>query len=261
MNNYSTKEDQNTMDSLDKELNGKLISMSNGYNTDKLRRQMELNPRTFRLANEYISRQNKKLQSEISKLIGIQNRITTQDRAIKQINDHTNRENIIQRTLLYFIVILPIIGGCILAHYSGNMTMRTLLTISLIVFGLYGSYVWYIIRATRDPSWKKDALQKRVIDDLKGVGDYIYKEGRKLESKYVDENCDCPKKNGGGGKQDTMGIGPGAMSYDRGAGYYYNDGSAPNQIIGSPEEHMNYEIDWITSENNRGGFPDPTKHY
>jgi hypothetical protein len=262
MTNYSTNEDQNTMESLDQELTGRVISMSRGYNTDELAKKIELNPRTFRLKNEYISLQNERLQRDISKLINIQNRITTQDRAIEQINNHTNRENIVYRTLLYFIVILPFIGGAILAFYAGKMTMKTLLTTCLIVFGLYGSYVWYIIRATRDPSWKKDALQRKVIDDLKGAGDYIYKEGRKLESKYIDDNCDCPKKSGkGGGKGDQMGIGPDAKNFNRGNGYYYyNDGSAPNQIISSLQEN-NYEIEWITDQNTGGGFPDPTKRY
>ena len=219
-------------------LNNIVNNLSKEYNTrhDILNQQQNIGDKLIL----YISLHNERLKDQIGELTQTENKTTTRDALIRNNNiEYMKKKQQIKVLQIFFSLML--ISVLFLVAFLGEfLTLANYLTITLImVFGFVAYYTW-----------------EYNIFELRTTAKTIHETGKHLEDdykNYVRDNCDCTgipeediaevgknknKVNGGGDRGTrrpleeaereagkVKDLQPGDL------GYYYYDGSAPEQKI------------------------------
>ena len=232
---YRTDQERDALNQVANKLNSQIHTLADEY--DGVTANVNVNALTLNKASDFITQQNTNLQQQLNQLDKLQNNISTKSQLIMINKEHEKKQGVVIRGLLGFFVMLPIVGGINLAYMMGRLDYKKAMMINLVLFALFGIYMYFVVKSTRKPAWKPTEVQQ-IEGGLANVGRTIYDTGRRLEKKFIDENCDCPPKKHKSKypkmKENCSGLQCDDTPVQNKTGFYYQDGSAPNQRIAPP---------------------------
>ena len=209
--------------------------------------------------NQLLKMENEELQEQLRELENIQSTISNKDTIIDQLNKNTEEynSNIVILYICLFLAIILFIKT--LLYVRGLVPFKIFLYLFVYVmlcyffiFMYYFNIFYFYDAIMYLRMYKERAIENKLKkwSDKKGDG--------KNNDKWVEENCNCPteEENHGGNPNDEEGIyseNDGLNSGGELPGYFYYDGSAPQQLIQPipTEEYvkMNETIEWVDYSN------------
>lgn len=222
------------------------LSKEYNYKTNVYNKQSDINKRTFDL----MGFKTRKVQKQLNELDSIENTVSTRSRVIEENRRHFhNKETIINILKGFFgfglLVIIPYYLYAakkidIIKFYIGTFVIFVLYCIWAIYYYNKRSINKFVSDETAKASAYGRALSKEVMRyGNKKVGEW---------NKYISESCDCPDElkldaevHKAAHKEITDG---GQTTVFNNDGYYYQDGSAPNEQLLPKVTDDRFQIKW-----------------
>lgn len=207
-----------------------------------------LNQESLLKKEQLLKMKNEELMEQLRALEVIQTSITNKDRLIEQTNKHIETQNL-------NIYVLSILGGLgttlfVLINLKGfniisQSRFNMMLMIHLIIFVVTIVYAYNTFYFQDAITYLFDRKQLRISEQIKKMVDEKNEFSDNKESDWIEENCSCPVDDGSG--DDTYAMDQNITQNEQ-PGYFYYDGTAPQQIIvdlPTEEGKYNQHINWV----------------
>jgi len=216
------------------------ITKNNNINQEILVKQKEL-----------LGIKNDNLMKQLQDLEIIQSNISNKDRIIDQINDNINKQQLNINILIISIILSIILLISVFLYGNFIININILILILIIISLLYLSLLLY----SYNIFYIKDAIGylsgnnniTRLEKSLKKWSEKIEDIYGNNEQTWVNDNCDCPPSNTLEEEEDNVNYINDNQITDFTNGYYYNDGTAPSQLlVPTPRpSNLNQNIEWV----------------
>ncbi len=244
-NNY---QDNNKITSdLIKSLNENLSQIN--FIQNEMNLLSNLNQESLLKKEQLLKMKNEELMEQLHSLESIQSSITNKDRLIEQTNKNIEKQNLNIYVLsalaglaviLFIIIILK--GNNIIDQKKFNI----MLSIHITIFILTIAYSYNIFYFQDAITYLFDRRRLRISEQIKKMVDEKNKFSDDKESDWIAENCNCPIDNTGG--EDAIYPTDQNTTQKEHPGYFYYDGTAPQQIIVDlpvAEDKYDQHINWV----------------
>jgi hypothetical protein len=195
-----------------------------------------------------IKMQNDDISDQLSNLDNISSTVSNRSRML----DQSNQENINNDTRIYVLIvgiiyailllITVILFGKKILDSKKLSIILIILTIIYVLFLIYTYNIFYLKNAINfsDYNKKQKAINKLIdmSNDINTItSDFLYGD----ENEWKNKNCKCPDKIDQEGQAWTKNT-----RHDFTRGYFYHDGTAPQQLLIPTPNNTNYtdKIDW-----------------
>ena len=252
----------NSMNNIVKSINENLAQLD--FIQTNLNSSNNLNQEALLKKSELLKLKNEELKNQLQNLEIIQFNINNKERLINQMNINTDDQNT-NIYLLFIGIILAIVILIFLVLYGiGKIDIKILSLVVIIISAIYALIYIY----TYNIFFYKDALSYTssvhsswyLGKELKKWGDVVKSEindfKQDLKDDWIANNCSCPIEEQQEEEEDKdeesrrryiASIG-GADSVKETPGYFYNDNSAPAQLLvpsSKTIKNLNDKIDWV----------------
>ena len=229
-------------------------NIGNNINQESLIKQAEL----LRLENEDLNNQLRELES-------IQSSISNKERLIEQTNLNMEREQRNIRVLTVTIIFGFLIFIAVALYGANRLDRKKLIIVCCILLVAYHIFLIY----TYNLLYFKDAIS--YLKDMKRyklqngsvlkqwgnfISDNIAAQRTSIQDQWISDNCNCAEEEEEKEAQtseetDYISQVGGEDWGQESTGYFYNDGSAPAQlIIPEPTPRLSDQIDWVDYSSN-----------
>jgi hypothetical protein len=201
---------------------------------------------------QLLTMENEDLLKQLRELEIIQNNIANKDKIIHQTNMSIEKDVFHSRILIVGIILALILFTIVYLYGSGIISKSLFIKLLIIILVIYVFMFIYInnifyLRDALNYVFTKDIqLAKKItkwakieIDDLKTD---IYKD----EQEWIKNNCGCPIEEEI--QEETLYPGGVNIIQPRIPGYFYYDGTAPQQLLvptPNPKLNLSDKIDWV----------------
>jgi hypothetical protein len=224
------------------------VNITNNINQEALIKQAEL----LRLENEDLNNQLKELES-------IQSSISNKERLIEQTNLNMEKEQRNVRVLTVTIIFGFLVFIAV-ALYGANrldkMKLGIICCILVVAYLIFLIYAYNLLYFRDAISYMKDIRKYKLQygSVLKQWGNVISDDiSAQIKNTWIDNNCDCAEEENTSEETEYEYISQvgGEDWGQESSGYFYNDGSAPPQlIIPQPTPTLSDKIDWVDYSSN-----------
>ena len=194
----------------------------------------------------YTTLQNNKLNKQLQNLDDIQINLATREKQVLINQQEYSRKELQIHVLKIFFGIMAYLAIILVAFLGNQISLALLLSNVILAILIYVSYVAWVFNFFAVKSFTKyegkqiNKMQQEIID----LGNNIQRD----LSQYVNQNCVCPKTHHDTNHKDKIPryTGPIEQTVDN-DGYYYLDGSAPQERIApdmSKAEINQFDIEW-----------------
>jgi hypothetical protein len=216
-----------------------------------------LNQEALVKQSELLKLKNEDLKKQLQNLEIIQYHINIKERLIDQTNLNTVNQDINIYLLVIEIILAFVMVFFISLYGTGKIDGKKLFLILIIIGVIYIiMYIYtYNIFSFRDAisylssSHTNWYLGKELKEWGNAVRDDINQHKQDLKNNWIANNCDCPLEEESQPVQEEYISGIGGSEYGKEmAGYFYNDHSAPAQLlVPSPDSvpTLNDKIEWV----------------
>lgn len=202
---------------------------------------------------QLLTLENEDLLKQLRKLEVIQNNIANKDKIISQTDLNIKKDVFNSRILIIGIVLALILFIIVYLYGTGIISDLLFKILSIIILILYVFMFIYInnvfyLRDALIYVFNKDLqlaskLKKWATIEIKGLENNIYKD----EQEWIKNNCGCPVEEE---LEEETGPYYGGLNIiqPRTPGYFYYDGTAPQQLLvptPSPKLNLSDKIDWV----------------
>ena len=249
----------NSMNNIVNSINENLAQLD--FIQTNLNSSNNLNQEALLKKSELLKLKNEELKNQLQNLEIIQFNINNKERLINQMNINTDDQNT-NIYLLFIAIILAIVIVILLVLYGiGKIDIKILSLVIIIISVIYALIYIYVYNIF----YYKDALSYLssthsnwyLGKELKKWGDIVKAEindyRQDLKNDWIANNCSCPfeeqeEEEDEEGKRKYIDSIGGADSVKETPGYFYNDNSAPAQLLvpsSKTIKDINNKIDWV----------------
>jgi len=209
-----------------------------------------LNQESLLKKEQLLKMKNEELMDQLSRLEVIQSSIANKNRLIEQTNKNIDNQNL-------NIYVLSALAGLavilfILINLKGNNIIdqkrfNLMLSIHITVFILTIVYSYNIFYFKDAITYLFDRRRLRISQQIKKMVDEKNKFSDDKESDWIAENCNCPIDDSNGEDGNIYPADENKTQKEH-PGYFYYDGTAPQQIIVDlpiAEDKYDQHINWV----------------
>ena len=262
--NYSNYENNNdTISDIVILLNSNIKELN--YIQNQMSRVNNLNQENLFKQQELLKMQNEDLNNQLRELEIIQSTIANKDRYIDQVNDNISNQNVNIRVLVISILLailllaIIVLFGYGIFQYFQFITLLVIIVLCYLILFLY-SYNIYHFRDSIDRLSGLNKNLKKLDDKLNKwsstVNQELINELNGNESVWINNHCSCPPS-----EEDENNSNSNSNSYNvyqeyndvseiEIPGYFYYDGTAPQQLITPSSVNSNQDINWVDFSQN-----------
>lgn len=244
LSKFNFQDNNNITEDLIKSINKNLSELN--FIQNEMNLLSNLNKESLLKKEQLLQMRNEELMEQLRSLEALQSSIRNKDRLIEQTNQNIDKQNL-------NIYVLALLGGLsmtlfILINLKGfniisQSRFNIMLTIHFIIFVVTVVYSYNTFYFKDAITYLFDRRALRLADQLQKMSDEINSRSDS-ESDWVSENCDCPIEE----TNDSLYPADQNTTQKEHNGYFYYDGTAPQQIIVDlPVEEGKYDqnINWV----------------